>query len=115
MGLVAAERETTLTLNDEEKIWYVYSSRRIDITRFKKNADLVITEEGDHDGTPYLFGTLPDSAITRRKTSGGAIKRPKVERKGMPSGAAICSGTKKNGQPCGSIAAANGRCGRHPL
>lgn len=117
MALSAAERETVYTIDDETGMWSVFSHRRKDITRLKKNPDLVIFEEGTFDGTPFLRGELPEGGIaTRAKTSGnGSIKRvTTVKRTSMPKNALRCKGTKKDGTPCGSLASkATGFCKRH--
>lgn len=110
MSLSAAERETTLTIDDEEKVWLVTSYRRSDITRMKKNPDLVVIEEGMFEGTPFLHGTLPLGGIAIRAKSAGSIKRGTRKMT-----ATTCSGTKADGKPCGSIAGPTGRCARHPI
>jgi hypothetical protein len=116
MGLSAAERETIYSIDDESGTWAVYSARRKDITKLKKNPDLVIIEEGVFDGTPFLRGTLVEGGISARAKSAGSIKRGGPKREGMPTNAVRCTGTKLNGDPCGSIASKEtGRCKRHPL
>lgn len=110
------ERETTLTIDDEEKVWLVSSSRRADITRLKKNPDFEVIEEGTFDGTPFVFGKLPLGGIAiRAKSAGtGTIKRPNATKREMPN-VARCGTIKENGEPCGSIASKEtGSCSRHP-
>lgn len=116
MGLSAAERETVYSIDDESGLWSVYSSRRKDITKLKKNPDLVVEEEGVFDGTPFIRGTLVEGGIATRTKSAGSIKRGGPKRDGMPASAVRCSGTKADGSPCGSLASKEtGRCKRHPL
>lgn len=114
MSLTAAERETTLSLDDEAQVWLISSFRRADITRLKKNPDLVIEDEGTFEGTPFLRGTLPMGGISIRTKSAGTIKRKTSKAKGMPLNAATCNGTKTNGEKCGSLAkGSTGFCLRH--
>lgn len=113
MSLTAAERETTITIDDEEKVWHVSSYRRVDITRFKKNPDLTVIAEGIFEGTPFLHGTLPAGGVAIRAKSAGTITRGGPKRIGRPEGVVTCSGTKKDGKPCGAIAGPTGRCRRH--
>lgn len=116
MGLNAAERETTLTIDDAEQMWLVSSFRRADITRLKKNPDLIIEEEGTFEGTPFLRGKLPMGGIAIRAKSAGTIKRTSTTKKptGMPANAQKCGYPKANGEPCGAIASKEtGRCPRH--
>lgn len=115
MSLTAAERETTFTRDDEEKLWHVSSYIRADITKLKKNPDFVIMEEGEFHGTPFVLGTLPMGGLSIRAKSAGTIKRTGPKREGRPEGVVTCSGMKKDGTPCGSIAGQDGRCRRHPL
>jgi hypothetical protein len=116
MALSAAERETVYCIDDESGLWQIYSSRRKDITRLKKNPDLVIEEEGVFDGTPFIRGTLVEGGIASRAKSAGSIRRNGTKRDGMPAGAVRCTGIKKDGSPCGSLGdKQTGRCGRHPL
>jgi hypothetical protein len=115
LSLTAAERETTFTRDDDEKLWHVSSYIRADITKLKKNPDFVVKEEGVFNGTPFVIGTLPVGGIAIRAKSAGTIKRGGPKRVGRPTGVKTCTGNKADGTPCGSIAGADGRCKRHPL
>lgn len=110
MALTAAERETTMTIDDETRTWVIHSHRRADITRLKKNPDLVVLNEGTFEGSPYLHATLPQGGVALRTKSAGSIKRTGTRTR---PDAATCKGVKTNGETCGSIAGPNGYCGRH--
>lgn len=114
MSLSAAERETTLTIDDEAQVWLVSSHRRADITKLKKNPDLVIEEEGTFEGTPFIRGTLPIGGIAFRAKSAGSITRKASGRKGRPNGVLECGEPTAKGTPCRSIASkATGKCAKH--
>lgn len=53
MSLTAPERETIITLNDEDETAYVYSAQRPWITKLKQNPAAILLEEGTHEGSAW--------------------------------------------------------------
>jgi hypothetical protein len=51
MSLSAPERETIITLNDEDGFADVWTAQRPWITKLKKNPAATLVEEGKHDGS----------------------------------------------------------------
>jgi hypothetical protein len=51
MSLTAPERETIITLNDEDETAEIWTAQRPWITKLKKNPSAVLLEEGKHDGS----------------------------------------------------------------
>ena len=66
MSLTAAERETIVTLNDEDDVLHVWTAQRPWITRLKKNPAARLIEEGKHDGSVWARFELPADLLTFR-------------------------------------------------
>ncbi len=113
MSLEASERETVLVISDDAREWLVSSTRRQDITQFRKNPDFVIDREGTYDGTAFVEGRLPMGGISiRRKSAGGNTKTTGKARGTLT--AAKCLQPTAAGTLCQAVAAkATGRCARH--
>jgi hypothetical protein len=66
MSLTAAERETIITLNDEEGHAEIWTAQRPIITKLKKNAAATLMDEGKHDGSAWAQFRLPVELISFR-------------------------------------------------
>jgi hypothetical protein len=58
-SLSAAERETIVTLNDEEPFARVWTAQRRQITRLKRNPAATLIEEGKYGSTAWADFTVP--------------------------------------------------------
>jgi hypothetical protein len=67
-SLSAPERETIVTMNDEDDYADIWTAQRPVITRLKKNPSATLTEEGKHGTTVWARFTLPADLITFRST-----------------------------------------------
>jgi hypothetical protein len=76
VSLTAPERETIVTLNDEDDTAHVYSAQRPVITRLKRNAAATLLEEGTHDGSAWARFELPKGLVSFRSTR---VKRELTE------------------------------------
>lgn len=113
MALTAPERETIISWSDEDDRIHINTGQRRIVTMLRKNPSF---EEISFDSAnSILAGTLPLGSVTLRNKGKGMIKRPDAVKRGRPT-AATCSGTKKDGTACGSVASKDtGRCSKHPL
>jgi hypothetical protein len=68
MSLTAVERETVITMNDEEDTADIWTAQRPVITKLKKNPAAILIEEGKHDGSVWARFTLPAGLISFRTT-----------------------------------------------
>src|SRR4026209_574409 len=94
MGLIAAERETTIVWTDADERIMISSSQRKVITQLKKNPAFELESEENFDGSIIVNGTLPLNAITIRKVVGGK----RAGKRGNPrANAARCGATKADG------------------
>lgn len=59
MSLTAAERETTVVINDEDQIARIWTARRKDITKLRRNAKATEVESGYHGGSEWASFTIP--------------------------------------------------------
>ena len=66
MSLTAAERETIITLNDEDETAEVWTAQRPWITKLKKNPAATLLEEGKHDGSIWARFEVPKELISVR-------------------------------------------------
>lgn len=55
----ADERETTVTVTDADAVVRIWSARRKDITRLRKNPKVTETKSGFIDGTEWAEFTVP--------------------------------------------------------
>jgi len=67
-SLTAAERETVITMNDEDDVADIWTAQRPVITKLKKNPAAVLVEEGKHGSTVWARFQLPASLISFRST-----------------------------------------------
>lgn len=112
MALTAAERETIISWSDDDERIHVHTGQRKVITSLRKNPSF---EETSFDEKNWILaGTLPLGAVTLRN-KGKTTRTTTTVKRSRPL-AATCTGEKKDGTPCGSIAnKETGRCNRHPL
>ena len=73
MSLTALERETVITLNDEEELAHVHTSQRPVITKLRKNPAATLLDEGRFEGTAWAEFELP------KKLSSFRSGRVKIE------------------------------------
>ena len=66
MSLTAPERETIITLNDEDETAEVWTAQRPWITKLKRNPAATLLEEGIHDGSVSARFELPKELVTCR-------------------------------------------------
>jgi hypothetical protein len=64
VSLTAPERETIVTLNDEDETAHVYSAQRPVITKLRKNPAAILLEEGTHDGSAWARFELPKGLVS---------------------------------------------------
>jgi hypothetical protein len=77
LSLTALERETVITLNDEEGFAEIYTSQRPWITRLSKNPSAELLEEGRFEGSKWAKYKVPKGLISvRAKSRKGQIARP---------------------------------------
>jgi hypothetical protein len=58
-SLTALERETVVTMNDEESFARVWTAQRRQITRLKRNPAATLIEEGRHGGSAWAIFEVP--------------------------------------------------------
>ena len=66
MSLTAPERETIITLNDEDDVAHIYTAQRPWITRLKKNPAATLLSEGKSGSSPYAEFEIDKSLISIR-------------------------------------------------
>jgi hypothetical protein len=66
VSLTAAERETIVTLNDEDEHAEIWTAQRPIITKLKKNAAATLIAEGKHDGSAWAQFQLPAALVSFR-------------------------------------------------
>jgi hypothetical protein len=76
VSLTAPERETIITLNDEDQTAHVYTAQRPVITKLRKNPAAILLEEGIHDGSAWARFELPKGLVSFRSTR---VKRELTE------------------------------------
>jgi hypothetical protein len=68
MSLTAPERETIITMNDEDDVALIYTAQRPVITKLKKNPGAVLIEEGTFDGSVWARFEMPADLLSFRST-----------------------------------------------
>jgi hypothetical protein len=66
VSLTAAERETIITMNDEDDWAEIWTAQRRIITKLKKNVAARLIAEGKHDGSPWAQFRLPAELVSFR-------------------------------------------------
>jgi hypothetical protein len=69
LSLTAVERETIITLNDEDETAEIWTAQRPWITKLRKNPSAVLLEEGKHDGSVWARFQIDKSLISVRAQS----------------------------------------------
>jgi hypothetical protein len=84
MSLAPAERETVITLNDEDEFAHVYTSQRPWITKLRKHPSARLIEEGKFEGSAWarfeVEKELVRVAPRRRKARSGAAEHLRAAR-----------------------------------
>ena len=108
MALTAAERETVISIADDENRWTIHTSQRKQITQLLKNPQADILEDTMFQGSRMMVATIPANAITIRKATRSATSTGrKVKGKN-------CTGKKTDGSACGMVAVnGTGFCRHH--
>jgi hypothetical protein len=112
MAAEAAERETVITTDDEEKGYFViWTAQKPWVTSIRSNPAAVILDEGEFSGTKFIKARLPINLLSKPRKPRGAAKVAGAKR--TPT-AAKCSANKADGNPCGRIARKDtGKCPAH--
>lgn len=71
-GLTAYERETIITMNDEDALAQIWTAQRRLITRLQKNQAARLLEQGTHGRTAWARFEIPKELISLRS----AQRRP---------------------------------------
>ena len=66
MSLTAPERETIITMNDEDGHAEIWTAQRPIITKLKKNAAATLIAEGKQDGSAWAKFRLPAKLVSFR-------------------------------------------------
>jgi hypothetical protein len=66
VSLTAPERETIITLNDEDETAEIWTAQRPWITKLRKNPAATLLEEGKHDGSVWARFEVPKALISVR-------------------------------------------------
>jgi hypothetical protein len=66
VSLTAPERETIITLNDEDETAEIWTAQRPWITKLRKNPAATLLEEGKHDGSAWARFEVPKALISVR-------------------------------------------------
>lgn len=108
MALTAAERETVISIADDEALWTIHTSQRKMITQLVKNPQAVILEDTMFQGSRMMVATVPSNAITVRKATRSATTT------GRKVKGNTCTGKKTDGSKCGMVAVnGTGFCRHH--
>lgn len=116
MALTAAERETVITTDDEDKNFFIiHTAQKPWVTSILRNPAAEILSDQVFEGTRMVKAKLPINLLSKPRKPRGA----KTNTVGAPKrtmNAAKCTGIKADGTPCGRIAKGDtGRCGHHQL
>jgi len=112
MALTAAERETVISISDDENEWTIHTSQRKMVTQLLKNPSATILEDTTFQGTRMLVATVPANGITVRKGKG--TPRKVAGRAPRNIDAPTCGGVKSDGSKCGMVAKnGSGFCRHH--
>ncbi len=96
MSLTAAERETVITMNDEDKVAAIWTAQRPVITKLKKNPSAVLIEEGNFDGSVWARFELPAGLISFRSVK---VRRELTEEQRAEASARMKALRAQQGRP----------------
>lgn len=113
MALTAAERETVITTDDEDKDFFViHTSQRPWITSILRNPAAEILEDTEFEGTRLITARFPINLLSKPRMPRGGKAKVTVTKRVM--NAAKCKGVSADGKPCGRIAKKDtGFCPKH--
>lgn len=80
-SLTAYERETIITLNDEEDTASIWTAQRPWITALKKNPSAVLIEEGKHGSSVWAKFEVPKELVAKPRSKRRAMNLSTEERK----------------------------------
>lgn len=60
MALTGPERETTVTISDEDRTARIWTARRKDITKLRRNTKAIEVASGHHEGTEWAQFEIPN-------------------------------------------------------
>lgn len=66
MSLTPPERETIITLNDEDDVAHIWTAQRPMITKLRRNAAATLLSEGKHDGSVWAEFEVPKALVSIR-------------------------------------------------
>jgi hypothetical protein len=72
--LCAYERETIVTMNDEEDVAHVWTAQRPIITKLKRNPAAVLIQEGSHGSSAWASFHVPRELFAGFRTK--RMRRP---------------------------------------
>jgi len=111
MALSKAERETTITISDDDDVWTISTSQRKMVTALLKNPNAKILDDYTFEGTRHLMATIPGNGITVR---GGTARKSGSSQRTRKISGPVCKGTKSDGSSCGTVAKnGTGYCRHH--
>jgi hypothetical protein len=99
MSLTGLERETVITLNDEENIAHIWTSQRPWITRLKKNPAATLIDEGTHDGSMWAEFEIPKALVALPRSQRRKGQPMSEEHKARLAAARNGHGTGENDTP----------------
>ncbi len=113
-SLTALERETIVTMNDDEDFMEIHTSQKPVITGLKKNPSAELLEEGNWGTTAWANFKLPKGLITFRSGKKKVTSKNKAGFAKRMATAAKCTATTAAGQPCkGKAINGSGLCFKH--
>ena len=57
--MIATERETVITVNDEDKLVHIWTAQRPVINRMQKHPSFTLLKAGTYEGSPWAEFTIP--------------------------------------------------------
>src|SRR5688572_21210459 len=111
MAMEAAERETVITTDDEDKLFFtIWTAQRPWVTSIKRNPAAEILEEGVFEGTQFVKARFPINLLSKPRKPRGKVA---TGTKRVMS-AAKCTAKKADGTDCTRIAKKDtGKCPAH--
>lgn len=113
-SLTAIERETIITMNDEESHISIHTAQKPMITSLKKNPAAELIDEGKWGSTAWANFKVPTGLITIRKGKKivSAANSKKFAKRMAEVG--TCTATTAADKPCrGKAINGSGKCFRH--
>jgi len=57
--MIATERETVITVSDEDKLVHIWTAQRPVINRMQKHPSFTLLKAGTYEGSPWAEFTIP--------------------------------------------------------